>query len=265
MILSESEKERAERFFRKRKIHVDDIVSFTFMHRYKVRAHNCKPYWTNLAGPAILVLQFKSGFVLGLQLYPFRLRDTVAVKYLVHKGIPFANYTPPERKMSHLVYARKFCGVSIDKVFTVFAMSLAIAGGVYLLPSHRWAVSAAAMALILTGITMLFNVLLCNYYLTLDQNELILKNSFRIRRFPYDQIRKVNFDVRYDWNYNYSLRIGILDKDYNYYTFPVDYVLRKDIDRIVPLLRMLGIDATNSIDFKFYADHFNRTVLDRHA
>lgn len=83
----------------------------------------------------------------------------------------------------------------------------------------------------------------------LDSHHMILKGLFHSHVFAYDDIRKLNFDIRATARRDPPLDIEFIDKDFTYHVFATDWIEKCCIDEIVEILKSKGIDTTNSIKF----------------
>lgn len=82
-------------------------------------------------------------------------------------------------------------------------------------------------------------------YLTLDNNGLIIHSVGRTIRYPYQNLRKVNFDFAREQNFTHVMEL--LDNDYRYRLFYIGRVSRKKLNEIAERLQQAGVDATCSL------------------
>jgi hypothetical protein len=84
--LSSNQIQRIESFLRRKGIEVTNMESFTFMTRYDLSTSiKCKPQFRNLAGPGVFTFRLKSGALRAFKLYPYRLRYSYLIQYLIEK------------------------------------------------------------------------------------------------------------------------------------------------------------------------------------
>lgn len=93
-------------------------------------------------------------------------------------------------------------------------------------------------------------------YLTLDNNGLIIHSVGRTIRYPYQNLRKVNFDFAREQNFTHVMEL--LDNDYRYRLFYIGRVSRKKLNEIAERLQQAGVDATCSLNDnkRFFQDTY---------
>ena len=93
-------------------------------------------------------------------------------------------------------------------------------------------------------------------YLTLDNNGLIIHSVGRTIRYPYQNLRKVNFDFAREQNFTHVMEL--LDNDYRYRLFYIGRVSRKKLNEITERLQQAGVDATCSLNDnkRFFQDTY---------
>ena len=76
----------------------------------------------------------------------------------------------------------------------------------------------------------------------------------RTIRYPYTDLRKVNFDFAREQTFTHIMEL--LDKDYRYRLFYIGRVSRKRLNEIAERLQQAGVDATCSLNDnkRFYQD-----------
>jgi hypothetical protein len=111
-------------------------------------------------------------------------------------------------------------------------------------------------AIISFGLSLFFiNMLMTRFcYLTLDKDALVVHSVGRSIRYPYTDLRKVNFDFAREQAFTHVMEL--LDKDYRYRLFYIGRVSRKKLNEIAERLKTSGIDATCSLNDhkRFYQD-----------
>ena len=92
-------------------------------------------------------------------------------------------------------------------------------------------------------------------YLTLDNENLTVHSAGRTIRYPYTDLRKVNFDFAREQTFTHVMEL--LDKDYRYRLFYIGRVSRKKLNEIAERLQQAGVDATCSLNDnkRFYHDN----------
>ena len=136
------------------------------------------------------------------------------VRFLVSQGIPFANYSPCNRSEGTLPAILSF------------------------------------------GLSLFFICMLMTRfcYLTLDNDALTVHSVGRTIRYPYTDLRKVNFDFAREQTFTHIMEL--LDKDYRYRLFYIGRVSSKRLNAIAERLQQAGVDATCSLNDnkRFYQD-----------
>lgn len=249
---------KTELYLLKKGIKIEDIASFTFMQPYKIRARRCKPYWHNLGGTGIFIFTLQSGFVRAIQLAPFQAHKATAILQLLKQhAIPFTNYQPLQTvsdvPVSSRTYHRysKYMSFSVQGMVWILILLLSM---IYALPNIHTLVTYY-ITIFTIGFTvlslffMIYMTFLVQHYLILDSHHMILKGLFHSHVFAYDDIRKLNFDIRATARRDPPLDIEFIDKDFTYHVFATDWIEKCCIDEIVEILKSKGIDTTNSIKF----------------
>ena len=231
MEVTSKEQKRAEQLLQSQHIGLHQIKSFSFMKRY----HQV-PRKSNLAakdkyGPGILTLHLKEGKEKVIYLPPFRHPSSV-IRYLVSLEIPFDNYAPRERTVAEVpteTYQRP--SLYMFWFFVLFLIFLIL--GYYSISGNVWwgfIPAIISFALSLFFISMLMTRF-C--YLTLDNNGLIIHSVGRTIRYPYQNLRKVNFDFAREQNFTHVMEL--LDNDYRYRLFYIGRVSRKKLKALMQL------------------------------
>ena len=75
-------------------------------------------------------------------------------------------------------------------------------------------------------------------------------------RYPYQNLRKVNFDFAREQNFTHVMEL--LDNDYRYRLFYIGRVSRKKLNEITERLQQAGVDATCSLNDnkRFFQDTY---------
>lgn len=175
------------------------------------------------------------------------------IRFLISKGITFENYAPRERTAAELpetTYQRP--SLYMFYFFVLFVMFLIL--GYYAISADTWwgiTIGSVTAGLSLYLVTMLMTRF-C--YLSLDNEALTIHSVGRAIRYPYSNLRKVNFDFSREQNFTHIMEL--LDKDYRYRLFYIGRVSRKSLNEIAERLQQAGIDATCSLNDNkwFYQD-----------
>lgn len=252
MEVTAKEQKRAEKLLQSQRIGLYQIESFSFMKRY----HQV-PRKGNLAskdkyGPGILTLHLKEGKVKVMYVPPCHHPSSV-IRFLISKGIAFDNYTPKERTVTNLpteTFQRP--SLYMFYFFVLFIMFLIL--GYYSISGDVW--WGFIPAIISFGLSLFFICMLMTRfcYLTLDNDALIIHSAGRTIRYPYTDLRKVNFDFAREQTFTHIMEL--LDKDYRYRLFYIGRVSRKTLNEIAERLQQAGVDATCSLNDnkRFYQD-----------
>ena len=111
-------------------------------------------------------------------------------------------------------------------------------------------------AILSFGLSLFFICMLMTRfcYLTLDNDALTVHSVGRTIRYPYTDLRKVNFDFAREQTFTHIMEL--LDKDYRYRLFYIGRVSRKRLNEIAERLQQAGVDATCSLNDnkRFYQD-----------
>ncbi len=247
------EQKRAEQLLQSLHIGLHQIKSFSFMKRHRQAPRKNGPVPKDKYGPGILTLHLKEGNEKAIYLPPFRHPSSV-IRYLVSQKIPFDNYEPRERTTAEIpagTYRRP--SLYMFWFFVLFLMFLilgyhSVSGNVW----WRFIPAAISFALSLFFISMLMTRF-C--YLTLDNDRLIIHSVGRTIRYPYQNLRKVNFDFAREQNFTHVMEL--LDNDYRYRLFYIGRVSRKKLNEIAERLQQAGVDATCSLNDnkRFFQDN----------
>lgn len=248
MGLSAAEKEKTEYFLRKKNIDVENLQSFTFMKRYYMKVRNSKPQMHNLRGPGVFTFYLKNGAVHGIQLYPYHSKYTGRIiKYLLEKEVPFVNNEKLQEKSNENLSTKTYHRFSFQMLYLSILIIIMLSGSTRLFQVHRWETYFAGSLLGIAGATFFYFTFYRSFSLTLDNHAITLQNVFRKKIFPFEEILKVNFDEICNYRYD-PLFIEILDSQFNYYVYFLDWVPKKKVKEIISFLRQKGIHATNGMD-----------------
>lgn len=255
MQVTVKEQQRAEHLLQSQRIGLHQIESFSFMKRCPRESHREKLPTKDQYGPGILILHLKERKDKLVLLPPFRHPSSI-IRFLVSKGIPFDNYTPQERTAAELApetYQRP--SLYMFYFFVLFLMFLIL--GYYTISSDVWWGFIPAIASF--GLSLFFfSMLMTRFcYLASDNDALIVHSVGRAIRYPYTDLRKVNFDFAREQNFTHIMEL--LDKDYRYRLFYIGRVSRKSLNKIAERLQQAGVDATCSLNDnkRFYQDRYH--------
>ena len=252
MEVTAKEQKRAEQLLQNQRTGLHQIESFSFMKRYHQASHKGITTSKDKYGPGILTLHLKGKGDKVVYLPPFRHPSSV-IRFLVSKGVPFDNYVPQEPTVAEPVtetYRRP--SLYMFYFFVLFLMFLIL--GYYSISGDVW--WGFIPAIISFGLSLFFiNMLMTRFcYLTLDKDALVVHRVGRSIRYPYTDLRKVNFDFAREQAFTHVMEL--LDKDYRYRLFYIGRVSRKKLNEIAERLKTSGIDATCSLNDhkRFYQD-----------
>ncbi len=252
MEISAKERQRAEQLLQSQRIQLHRIKSFSFMKRYHQASHKDVPTGKDKYGPGIFIFHLKDKQDKVLYLPPFK-HPSSLVRFLLSQGIPFTNYTPHERSTDFLpatTYQRP--SLYMFWFFILFLMFLIL--GYYSISGDVW--WGFIPAILSFGLSLFFICMLMTRfcYLSLDNEALTVHSVGRTIRYPYAELRKVNFDFAREQTFTHIMEL--LDKDYRYRLFYIGRVSRKKLNEIAERLQQVGVDATCSLNDnkRFYQD-----------
>ena len=253
MEVTQKEQKRAEQLLQSRHIEPQHIKSFSFMQRYPQTPSKEQPSPAVKYGPGILTLHLKEGKEKVVCLPPSR-HPSSMVRYLVSRGVPFDNYTPRKRAAAELP-ATTYRRPSLYMLW-FFALFLAfLILGYYSVNGEAW--WGFISAIISFALSLFFlNMLMTRFcYLTLEKDALVLHSIGRTIRYPYQRLRKVNFDFARELAFTHVMEL--LDEDYRYRLFYIGRVPRKQLKEITERLEQAGVDTTCSLNVN--KRHFHDT------
>lgn len=252
MEVTAKEQKRAEELLRSQRIGLHQIESFSFMKRYRQVPRKSNLATKDKYGPGILALHLKEGKVKVLYVPPCHHPSSV-IRFLISQGVAFDNYSPKERTVANLpteTFQRP--SLYMFYFFVLFIMFLIL--GYYSISGDVW--WGFIPAIISFGLSLFFICMLMTRfcYLTLDNEALIIHSVGRTIRYPYTDLRKVNFDFAREQTFTHIMEL--LDKDYRYRLFYIGRVSRKTLNEIAERLQQAGVDATCSLNDnkRFYQD-----------
>lgn len=252
MEVSAKERQRAEHLLQSQRIQLHQIESFSFMKRYRRDPHENIAGGKDRYGPGIFVFHLKEKQDRILHMPPFK-HPSSLVRFLVSQGIPFANYSPCNRSGGTLpaeTYQRP--SLYMFWFFILFLTFLIL--GYYSISGDAW--WGFIPAILSFGLSLFFICMLMTRfcYLTLDNDALTVHSVGRTIRYPYTDLRKVNFDFAREQTFTHIMEL--LDKDYRYRLFYIGRVSRKRLNEIAERLQQAGVDATCSLNDnkRFYQD-----------
>lgn len=244
MEVTPKEQKRAERLLQGQHIGLQDIQSFCFMQRYPQTPAGKQPTSAVKYGPGILTLHLKEEKDKVVCLTPRR-HPSSTIRYLVSQGVPFDNHTPRKRTATEVpttTYQRP--SLYMFWFFVLFLTFLIVSfcdinGEVW------WRFIPAFLSFALS--LFFLNMLMTRFcYLTLEKDALAVHSVGRTIRYPYGQLRKVNFDFAREQAFTHVMEL--LDENYRYRLFYIGRVPRKQLDEIAERLQQAGVDATCSLN-----------------
>ncbi len=255
MEVSAKERQRAEYLLQSQRIQLHQIESFSFMKRYHQASYKNSPTGKDKYGPGIFVFHLKEKQDKVLYLPPFK-HPSSLVRFLISQRIPFVNYIPRERSMPTLpveVYRRP--SLYMFWFFILFLTFLIL--GYYSIGGDTW--WGIIPAILSFGLSLFFICMLMTRfcYLALDNEALTIYSVGRAIRYPYADLRKVNFDFAREQAFTHIMEL--IDKDYRYRLYYIGRVPRKKLNEIAERLQQAGVDATCSLNDnkRFYQDERN--------
>lgn len=203
------------------------IESFSFMKRYRRDPHENIAGGKDRYGPGIFVFHLKEKQDRILHMPPFK-HPSSLVRFLVSQGIPFANYSPCNRSEGTLpaeTYQRP--SLYMFWFFILFLTFLIL--GYYSISGDAW--WGFIPAILSFGLSLFFICMLMTRfcYLTLDNDALTVHSVGRTIRYPYTDLRKVNFDFAREQTFTHIMEL--LDKDYRYRLFLYREGFEKEAER----------------------------------
>lgn len=249
MKATQKEETKALRLLKKCRVKLEEIERFSFMQRYTFPQTDDRPGKV-IYGPGIMVLHLKDG---NDRLLPLSFsHPTSMVHYLLSRNIPFDNYQEgliPEGEIRPDVYKRP----SLYKFYFFLLFISFLILGYYLTSFFWWGI---VMAVVCFGLSLFFLSMLQTRfcYISLDKEKLTVHSAGRTLHYPYNKLRKVNFDFAREQNFTHIMEI--LDSDYRYRLFYIGLVPRTKLKVIARQLQKAGIDATCSLNDKkrYYHD-----------
>lgn len=255
--MTPKEQRQAEKLLQHNSIRFHDIESFSFMKRYCQMPRKSNLISKDKYGAGVLTLHLKKDATKAIYLPLYR-HPTAVIHFLLSREIPFDNYKPGKRKAGVIIPEKKYCRSSLYLLyFASLFIVFAILGSKMIVSGILWTLIPGIFSLTLSAF-LLYALLTRFGYLTLNNDTLTIHSIGRTVTFPYDNLRKVNFDYARERTFTYNMEI--LDQDYNYYLYYIGRVPRKKLKEITEYLLQAGIDATSYIetDKRYYNDGYSR-------
>lgn len=257
MNITIQEQKQAEKLLQRNNIQLQDIESFSFMKRYYRMPRKGNTASKDKYGAGVLTLHLKQGMEKSIYLTALR-HPTSVIRYLLSYGIPFDNYKPEERAAGVIIPEKKYCHSSLYILYFVsLFIVFAILGSKLIVSGMLWGI-IPGVALLTLSIFLLYALLTRFGYLTLTNETLTIHSIGRKVSFPYDSLRKVNFDYARERTFTYTMEV--LGNDYDYHLYYIGRVPRRKLEEITKYLQQAGIDATCYIeqDKRFYHDSYSK-------
>lgn len=250
------DRQRAENLLQRKGIRPNDIRSFSFMQRCHEAAHPSSRKVKDKYGAGILTVHLKQGIQRTFYVRPYQKPSSV-IRYLVSQEIPFENSIHRERTaevIPETTYRRP--SLYMFYFFVLFITFLIL--GYQAIALDTWwgyILGPASFGLSITFIHMLMTRF-C--YLKMDNEGLSIFSVGREIRYPYEDLRKVNFDFAREQAFTHVMEI--LDKDYHYRLYYIGRVARTTLNEVAERLQQAGVDATCSLNDvkRFYQDTFHK-------
>lgn len=244
------DQKRAESLLQRKSIRLHNIQSFSFMKRFHEVRRKSKLKAKDKYGAGILTLHLEQGIRKAFYLRPFQHPSSV-IRYLVSQNIPFDNYTPRERTVADIpetTYQRP--SLYMFYFFALF-ITFMILGYQAITADSWWGYIIGVLSFAL-GICFIHMLMTRFCYLKLTNDSLSIYSVGREVKYPYKDLRKVNFDFAREQAFTHIMEI--LDKDYRYRLYYIGRVSRRTLNDIAETLQSAGVDATCSLneDKRFY-------------
>ncbi|WP_455585105.1 hypothetical protein [Bacteroides sp.] len=255
MNITIQEQKQAEKLLLRNNIQLQDIESFSFMKRYHMSRKSLTP--KDKYGAGVLTLHLKQDTEKSIYLTVFR-HPTSVIRYLLSHEIPFDNYSPTKRTAGIIIPEKKYCHSSLYILYFVsLFIVFAILGCKMIASDTSWGIIPGIVSLTLSAF-LLYALLTRFGYLTLTNETLTINSIGRKVSFPYDSLRKVNFDYARERTFTYTMEV--LGNDYDYHLYYIGRVPRRKLEEITKYLQQAGIDATCYIeqDKRFYHDSYSK-------
>lgn len=250
------EQRHAERLLQRNGVRLHEIERFSFMKRYYQKPRKGNLMSKDKYGAGVLTLHLKQGREKAIYLRSYY-HPTAVIRYLLSNNIPFDNYLPKEREAGIEIPDKKYCHASLYMLYFISLCLMFFILGYRVLSSGIWWGVIPGIFSFALSIIMLYALLTRFGFLTLDNESITVHSLGRKVRYPYNSLRKVNFDYARERNFTYNMEV--LDTDYNYRLYYIGRVPRSKMEEITKHLQQAGIDATCEIerDKRFYGDDYS--------
>lgn len=250
------DQQRAESLLQRKGIRPQDVRSFSFMKRIHEVPNKNNRKVKDKFGAGILTLYLKQGIQRTFYVRPFQYPSSV-IRYLVSRGLPFENHTPGKRTAAEIhptTYQRP--SLYMFYFFVLFITFLIL--GYQAVSLETWWGYVLGIASFGLSITFIHMLMTRFCYLKMDNKGLSIFSVGREIRYPYEDLRKVNFDFAREQAFTHVMEV--LDKDYHYRLYYIGRVARTTLNEIAERLQQAGVDATCSLndDKRFYQDTFHK-------
>ena len=255
--MTSKEQKQAEKLLQRNGIGFHDIGSFSFMKRYYQMPRKSNLISKDKYGAGVLTLHLNKGTTKAIYIPLYR-HPTAVIHYLLSREIPFENYKPGKREAGITIPEKKYRRSSLYLLyFASLFIVFAILGCKMIVSGILWGIIPGILSLILSAF-LLYALLTRFGYLTLDNDNLTVHSIGRTVTFPYNSLRKVNFDYARERTFTYNMEV--LDQDYNYYLYYIGRVPRRKLKEITEHLLQAGIDTTCYIetDKRYYQDNYSK-------
>lgn len=246
---------QAERLLRRERIDVHEVTAFSFMKRYTPVED--KHSEENLYGAGILTLHLADGSSRPIRLHA-RNHPSAVVRYLVERGIPMEGGKKPERTdapAQPIVFRRPSLLLFWQALLSLamFCLGFYLAGMIGGAAGVAGGVAAFAVA-----VYGAYTLTTRYCYLTLDDRAVRVHSMGRELSYPYEKIRKINFDFAREPQHTHVMEV--LEEDYRYHLFYIGRVPRSRLAELTEMLRRAGVDATCSLnpEKRYYEDVYHR-------
>ena len=253
------EEERTIRYLRRYGLTLDEISSFQFMQRREAKSPDSEETPEEeieqeaTYGPGLLHIITKEGKERSCVIHT-RHHPSAIIHALLSHQVPFSNLHRRGRKVQEQPKER-FCRPSLYLFWysILFFVSILMEFWVIRIP-HLWA--ATLLGLLFGAMTFytLFLLLTHFCFLTLTPKGMEVHSFGRCISYPYQRLRKVNFDFARELNSTHVMELlEELSEDepmppLRYHLYYIGRVPRKRLGEIAEKLRAQGVDARCSLN-----------------
>lgn len=214
MEISAKERQRAEHLLQSQRIQLHQIESFSFMKRYRRDPHENIAGGKDRYGPGIFVFHLKENKTESCICRLSNIRHHSSA-FLCRKE--YLSPTTPCNRSEGTLPAETYQRPSLYMFWFFILFLTFLILGYYSISGDAW--WGFIPAILSFGLSLFFICMLMTRfcYLTLDNDALTVHSVGRTIRYPYTDLRKVNFDFAREQTFTHIMEL--LDKDYRYRLF----------------------------------------------